>query len=437
MTDASNTVSALAATARRCALDLAALPSARRASLLRALADALASPDNRGPLTEANEADMADAQAAQARGELAEALVKRLTLTDDKLSSLVDGLRQLADMPELVGARQVHRELDEGLVLERLSCPLGVLGVVFEARPDAVPQITGLALKSGNAVLLKGGSEALRTNRALVKLIHGVLEAHGVDPGCVTLLEDRAQFGALLDCHEDVDLIVARGSGSFVSMVMERTKIPVMGHAEGLCHLYLHADAPAEMAARIAVDSKCSYPAACNSIETLLWAAGAEEALDATVLALREAGVELRGDEGTRARHGDMAPASDEDWATEYTAKILSIRRVDDLDAALAHIARYGSGHTEGIVTTDAAAADRFLREVDAAGAFHNASTRFADGYRYGLGAEVGVSTQKLHARGPVGVEGLLTYRYQLRGQGQVTLDYGPGKKSYTHRDLD
>lgn len=429
----------LARGARRAARPLAALDAESRSALLVSLADALDEETNRARLFEANRLDMADAEAAQTRGELAPALVKRLALTREKLASLSDGLRTLAKQPEYLNRRDLHRELDEGLVLERRSTPLGVLGIVFEARPDAVPQITGLALKSGNAVLLKGGSEALRTNRALVESIHEVMREHGLDPAAVALLEDRAEFGALLEEHEQVDLIIARGSTAFVKMVMGKTKIPVMGHAEGLCHVYLHADADPAMSAAVTVDAKCSYPAACNAMETLLWHRDATRAAESSLRALLAAGVEIRADHATRKRFAELAlsPADEQDWDTEYTDKIVSVRCVSGLDEALAHIEAHGSKHTEAIITADESSAERFLAEVDAAGVYWNASTRFADGYRYGHGAEVGISTGKLHARGPVGVEGLLSYRYVLRGQGQISADYSAEGKAFTHKDLD
>ncbi|NVB43029.1 glutamate-5-semialdehyde dehydrogenase [Pseudenhygromyxa sp. WMMC2535] len=436
-----SSVQARAAAARQAGRALASLAQAPRGALLEAIADALEAPQTQAEIAAANALDLAEARAAQARGELSEALVARLKLGPDKLAGLADGLRQLAAMPALVGIRQLERELDDGLILERISCPLGVLGVVFEARPDAVVQISGLALKSGNAVVLKGGSEALRSNRAVVAVIHRVIAERDLDPACVVLLEDRPAFAALLECEREIDLIIARGSGAFVQRVMDTTKIPVLGHAEGLCHLYIHADADPQRAAAIAVDAKCSYPAACNAIETLLWQRGAEAATRAALLALRERGVALRGDSASAALldAGEVAAADEGpggDWDLEYGDMILALRRVDDLDAALAHIEAHGSRHTEAIVCADdSPAAARFVAEVDAACVFVNASTRFADGYRFGLGAEVGIATGKLHARGPVGVEGLLTYRWLLRGHGQVSADYGPGKRSFTHRD--
>lgn len=422
--------------ARTAARALTALPGEARRRLLDDFAAALGTPAARQAVLAANAEDMARAREDEAAGRLGPALVKRLGLDDKKLDGVIDGLGQLARMPELVGRTTTHRELDQGLVLRRVTCPLGVLGVVFEARPDALVQIAGLGWKSGNALVLKGGREARATNRALAAVAHQVLGRHGIDARAMVLLEERAEVNALLAMDGLVEMIIARGSSEFIRHVRATSKIPVMAHADGICHLYLHAAAEPAMAARIAVDAKCSYPAACNSIETLLWDAAAGAALDASVAALRAQNVELRGCAATRARHPGMAPASDADWDTEYGALVLSIRQVPGADEALAHIARHGSRHTEAIVTADAAAAGRFLAEVDAACVFHNASTRFADGYRFGLGAEVGISTDKLHARGPVGVEGLLTYRWLLAGAGHASADYGPGGRRFTHRDL-
>jgi glutamate-5-semialdehyde dehydrogenase len=407
-----------------------------RTAVLEGLAGALERASVRAAVLAANAEDLARAREEEAQGTLAPALVKRLGLDDRKLASVIEGLQQLARMPDLVGQRLTHRELDRGLVLERVSCPLGALGVVFEARPDAMVQITGLAWKSGNAAVLKGGREARASNRALTNVAQEVLAAVGVDPGALVLLEDRAEVEALLALDDVVDMIIARGSSGFIRHVRSRSKIPVMAHADGICHIHLHGPTRPEKAARILVDAKCSYPAACNAVETLLWDEAAGPALDACVSALAAQGVELRACAETRRRHPNLPAASDADWDTEYGALVLSIKKVPDLDGALAHIARHGSRHTDAIVTDDAAAARRFLAEVDAACVFHDASTRFSDGFRFGLGAEVGISTDKLHARGPVGVEGLLTYRWLLHGEGQITADYGPGARPYTHRNL-
>ena len=431
-----STIRALAHAAKAASHPLAALPGPARSALLHDLAATLRDPLIVTQLLAANAEDLAAATQAHARGELDTSRFKRLGLDASKLAGVAHGLDQLADAPELLGRPDLRRELDDGLLLERVPCPLGVLGVVFEARPDAVPQIAGLALKSGNAAVLKGGREALHSNRALVAQIHRVLLRHGLDPACIALLEQREELDELLAQHDLLDLIIARGGKAFVHHVQAHTRIPVMGHAEGLCHLYLHRAADPAMAAAIAVDAKCSYPAACNAIETLLWDADATDALDTTIKSLQNAGVELRACANTRARHPALLPATDADWDTEHGALILNIRQVDDLEQALAHIAAHGSRHTEAIVTRDTAAAERFLARIDAADVFHNVSTRFADGYRFGLGAEVGISTGKLHARGPVGASGLLTYRWLLRGHGHVTSDYGPGKRAFTHRDL-
>jgi glutamate-5-semialdehyde dehydrogenase len=435
-TEVSALVRANALAARHAGKAVAALSDSHRSDLLLALAHAIEQP---ATITEVQAANHADLDAARAQN-VAPALVARLGLSASKLAELATGLRQLADQRGLVGRVQLRRELDEGLVLERVACPLGVLGVVFEARPDAVVQIAGLALTSGNAVLLKGGAEALHSNRALVTVVRRVLTERGLDPDAVVLLEDRPAFRALLELDDLVDLIIARGSGEFVRTVMDSTKIPVLGHAEGLCHLYLHADADPEVGAAIAVDAKCSYPAACNAIETLLWHRDAGPAASAALRALAERGVELRGDADSLALATElgisMIAAVPGDWDQEYGALILSVRRVDDLEVALAHIEGHGSRHTEAIVCRDPAVGERFVQAIDAACVFVNASTRFADGYRFGLGAEVGIATSKLHARGPVGVEGLLSYRWVLRGTGQVSADYGHGKRAFSHRDL-
>ena len=409
---------------------LARAPAEARTKALEALAAALADPGVRARVLEANGQDLTSATG------LAPALARRLKLDAVKLDTLADGARQLAARTDPLGTVLARRKLDEGLVLTQERCPLGVLAVVFESRPDALVQIASLALRSGNAVLLKGGREAAQSNRALADVVRGALERAGLPPDAVQLLDDRSEVEALLGLEKGVDLVVARGGKEFVEHVRARSRIPVLAHAEGVCHVFLHRSADPAKAARIVVDSKVTYPAACNAVETLLWEPGAEAALDASVTALRSAGVELRGDAATRARHAEMKPATEADWDAEYGALVLAVARVVNLDAALGHIARHGSQHTEAIVAADRAAAERFLAEVDAACVFHDASTRFADGYRFGLGGEVGIGTGKLHARGPVGVDGLLTFRWILRGSGQVSADYGPGKKPFLHQDL-
>ena len=433
-----NFTSDAAATAKAAGRQLAAAPASLRSSLLQDLATALGRASIREFVLRANRLDVDSAQREAAAGRLAAPLVHRLSLSEQKLTELQAGLTQLAAMEDAdaVGRVTLRRELDDGLVLERVTCPLGLLGVVFESRPDALVQIASLALRSGNAALLKGGREALATNRALAALVQDVLAQRGLPREAALLLEDRADVETLLGLDGLVDLVIARGSTAFINHIRQATRIPVMGHDAGICHLYLHQSADPAMAAALAVDGKCSYPAACNATETLLWDVGAEAALDAAVAALTAAQVELRADEPTRARHPHLLAATEADWDTEYGALVLSLKQVGGISEALAHIAAHGTGHTEAIVASSALAAAHFLQEVDAACVFHNASTRFSDGYRFGLGAEVGISTDKLHARGPVGVEGLYTYRWLLRGSGQVSTSYGSGGRTFKHRSL-
>jgi glutamate-5-semialdehyde dehydrogenase len=362
--------------------------------------------------------------------------VARLRLDRAKLAAAIDGVRQVAALEDPLGRRQLHTELDTGLVLERVSVPLGVVGVIFEARPDAVMQIASLAIRSGNAALLKGGREAIGSCRAIVEALQQGLAASAVDPACLELLTSRQESLALLRLDGLVDLIIPRGSNEMVRFIQANTRIPVLGHADGVCHLYVDRGADLAQAVGLAVDSKCQYPAACNAIETLLvHQAVAPAFLAAAIPVLEEAGVELRGDAQAQAL-GVRGRAEDDDWRCEYSDLILSVRVVADEEEALAHIARYGSRHTEAICTEDAEAAARFLASVDSAGVFHNCSTRFADGFRYGFGAEVGISTQTLPPRGPVGLEGLITYRYRLRGEGHTVAEYAAGQRRFRHQPL-
>jgi glutamate-5-semialdehyde dehydrogenase len=326
--------------------------------------------------------------------------------------------------------------LADGLVLERLSVPLGVLGVIFEARPDAVLQIASLAIRSGNGALLKGGREASHSCGAILTALRHGLAASAVDPDALELLTSREESLGLLKLDGLVDLIIPRGSNALVRFIQDNTRIPVLGHADGICHLFVDRAADLDLALRVALDSKTQYPAACNAIETLLVdGAIAPVFLPRAAVAFGQAGVELRGDAVAMAL-GVSHPASDDDWSTEYSDLILSVMVVPNLEAALEHIARYGSRHTDAICTTDPAAADRFLAAVNSAGVYLNCSTRFADGFRYGFGAEVGISTQTLPPRGPVGLEGLVTYRYRLRGEGHIAADYASGVRRFTHRSL-
>ncbi len=381
-------------------------------------------------------ANQMDCQQAQADG-IAKPLYNRLKLDEAKLKGAISGLRDVEKLADPVGAIQINRELDQGLNLRRLTCPLGVLGVVFEARPDAVIQISALAVKSGNGVILKGGKEAINSCRELVKAIRQGLATTAVNPEVVQLLTTRSEIIELLQLDKYVDLIIPRGSNSFVQFVQENTRIPVLGHADGICHLYIDREADISKALPIVIDSKIQYPAACNALETLLVHQQiAPQFLPKLAAELQQKGVELRGDSHSQ-KIVNIAPATDADWQTEYTDLILSIKVVENLEAAISHINTYGSGHTDGIITEDQEAAQTFMAIVDSAGVFHNCSTRFADGFRYGFGAEVGISTHKMPPRGPVGLEGLVTYKYQLIGDGHIVATYaGNNPKPFTHRNL-
>lgn len=388
-------------------------------------------------------ANAKDCEIAQGEG-ISKPLYNRLKMDQTKLDATIAGVRDVGKLPDPVGEIQLHRELDDGLILKRVSAPLGVVAVIFEARPEAAIQISALAIKSGNGVILKGGKEANNSCAAIVKAIRQGLAQTEVDPDVVQLLTTREETLALLKLDDFVDLIVPRGSNEFVRFVQDNTRIPVLGHAEGICHLYVDASAEIEKAVTIAVDSKTQYPAACNAMETLLvHEAVASEFLPQVATALQGRQVQLRLDEKSQdilkntPDLQEWEPATEEDWKTEYTDLILSIKVVHFLEEAIAHINTYGSGHTDAIVTEEQSAADLFLSQVASAGVFHNCSTRFADGFRYGFGAEVGISTQKMPPRGPVGLEGLVTYKYQLIGNGHVVATYsGPEAKSFTHRNL-
>jgi glutamate-5-semialdehyde dehydrogenase len=382
-----------------------------RTAILTELAGALR--QGQSAIFEANEKDLAEAGAAG----IAAPLLKRLVLNEPKLRDVVDGIEQIAAMADPVGRVVEETELDEGLTLKKVQAPIGVLAMIYESRPDAGPQIASLAIRSGNAVLLKGGHEAAHTNRAIGEIIRAVLKKHGVEDA-VQLVSTREEIAELLKMDDLINLVIPRGSNEMVRSIQQSTKIPVLGHADGVCHVYIDEFADTEKAARIAVDSKAQYPAVCNAAETLLVHSrfgGREKVLQA----LRDAGVELR----------------DSGFGSEYLDYIMNVKTVNSLDEAIAHIDKYGSAHTDSIVTENEENARRFLNEVDSAGVFWNASTRFADGFRYGFGAEVGVSTNKTHARGPVGMEGLLIYKYQLIGDGHIVATYsGENAKPFLHR---
>ena len=428
---ASRTLVEIARQTRQAARQLAMLSTAEKDRAIEAIALKLES-----SAADILAANIADCQAANVAG-ISKPLYNRLKMDETKLEANIAGVRDVKRLSDPVGNIQIHRELDTGLILKRVTCPLGVLGVIFEARPEAAVQISSLAIKSGNGVILKGGKEAIRSCEAIVKAIRQGLAETAVSPDAVQLLTTREETMELLKLDECVDLIIPRGSNSFVRFVQDNTRIPVLGHAEGICHLYVDKSTDIQKAISIAIDAKTQYPAACNAIETLLVHASiAAEFLPRVARELQDRDVELLG--GDRAcQLLNISPATDADWATEYSDLMLSIKIVDSLEEAIAHINTYGSKHTEAIVAEDAAAATIFLNQIDAAGVFHNCSTRFSDGFRYGFGAEVGISTQQMPPRGPVGLEGLVTYKYQIAGDGHIAATYtGKKAKAFTHRDV-
>jgi glutamate-5-semialdehyde dehydrogenase len=434
-----SSVASVARRARIASRAIANLSAEARNAALIAVADAIE--QNARKILDANDRDCRTAEAEVAAGRMSAAMLARLRVNERGVAQMAAQVREVARLEDPLGRRLSATELDDGLVLYKESCPFGVVGVIFESRPDAVPQLASLALKSGNAVLLKGGAEAAHTNEALVSIWREALRKFPAIPAeSINLLQTRADVKEMLALDRDVDLIIPRGSYALVQFITEHSRIPVLGHSEGICHVYVDRAADLEKAIAIAYDAKVQYPAVCNAAETLLvHETIAGKFLPRMVAKFKEAKVEIRGDSKTVALlpKDGIVPATEEDWATEYSDLILSVKIVADLEEAIEHVNRYGSRHTDAIVTEDAEAARRFLNEVDAAGVFHNASTRFADGYRYGLGAEVGISTSKLHARGPMGLEGLTTYKYKLHGDGHTVDPYAKGEKKFKHRRLD
>ncbi len=422
----------IAIQAKEASIRLAAVNSELKNQALAEIARALEL--NQAEIAAANRADMERSE----QENLAGPLLKRLRFDQDKIKEACDGLESLITLPDPVGKTLSATELDHGLELYQVSSPIGVIGVIFESRPDALVQISSLCLKSGNAVLLKGGSEAAETNRILADIINSASVEAGIPPGWIGLLETRADVADMLEMDETIDLIVPRGSNEFVQHIMDNTNIPVLGHADGICHVYVDSKADLDMAGRIVVDSKCQYVAVCNAAETMLVHREIAPAfLPQLKEALEEKGVEIRGCEKT-VKLIEVKPATENDWQTEYLDLILSIKIVDSLDEAIDHINRYGSGHTDAIVTGHRARGITFMDYVDSAGVFLNCSSRFSDGFRYGLGAEVGISTNKIHARGPVGLEGLVIYKWRLIGDGHIVADFsGKDGKVFTHRSLD
>jgi glutamate-5-semialdehyde dehydrogenase len=424
---------------RRAARELTRLSADQRNKILLAAADGLEA--HEAEILKANREDCESLERKElelAAGKASAALLKRLKTSAAGIKDMAKQVRDVSKLEDPLGRVLATTELDDGLTLQKVSCALGVVAVIFESRPDAVPQVGSLAIKTGNGLVLKGGAEARQTNRVLVSVWHEALAA--VSPSlrpAICALTDRADVARILEMDRDIDLVVPRGSTEFVNYVFQHSRIPVLGHGSGICHIYVDSAADQKMAKKVIVDAKVQYPAACNSVEkVLVHQKIAEEFLPALVDALQSAGVEVRGCSRTTRLlpHRQIVPATEEDWHTEYGDLKITVKVVSDMEEAIDHINRYGSRHTESILTQDDAAAEVFMDEVDAASVFHNASTRFADGFRYGLGAELGISNSKLHARGPVGMEGLLTYKYKLHGSGQTVTDYAQGKSAFKHR---
>jgi len=420
----------LAHIANKASVSLASLSGEVKNNALKNIADALQF--HKGEIFQANSIDIRNGEDEG----LLSPVLKRLKFDDKKLDEVISGIQSLISLEEPVGKELMVTELDKDLILHKVTCPIGVIGVIFESRPDALVQISCLCLKSGNACLLKGGSEALETNRVLARIIYEASISAGITEGWMHLLETRQDVKEMLDCDDSIDLLIPRGSNEFVKYIMNNTKIPVMGHADGICHCYVDQFADLELASKVVLDSKTQYVAVCNATETLLVHEKiAEEFLPIIFAALDTKQVQMYGCEKTQ-NIINVSPANDESFKTEYLDYQISIKVVTDIDEAINHINKYGSGHTDAILTQDSKRAELFMVLVDSGNVFWNCSTRFSDGFRYGFGAEVGISTSKIHARGPVGLEGLLIYKYKLYGKGQIVADYSEGRSRFTHRDL-
>jgi glutamate-5-semialdehyde dehydrogenase len=423
---------------RRAARDLARLSAEQRKLILLAAADLL---EKRvAEILKANQEDCEALERELATSAASTPLMKRLRTSSAGIKDMARQVRDVAKLEDPLSRVLATTELDDGLTLQKVSCALGVVAVIFESRPDVVPQVGSLAIKTGNGLVLKGGAEARQTNRVLVSIWHDALSAvsSSLRPA-ICALTDRADVARILEMDRDIDLVVPRGSTEFVNYVFEHSRIPVLGHGSGICHIYVDSAADLKMAQEVIFDAKVQYPAACNSVEkVLVHQEVAEEFIPALVAALQFAGVEVRGCSRTSKlfANSQIIAATEQDWHTEYGDLKITVKIVNDMDEAIEHINHYGSRHTEGILTQGERAAELFMDEVDAASVFHNASTRFADGFRYGLGAELGISNSKLHARGPVGLEGLLTYKYKLHGSGQTVAEYAQGKRTFKHRRL-
>ena len=415
----------IAKNAKNAAVEALQLSSDIKNKALNAIADILEI--NKDEIILANKNDLDNAK------DLSSSMFNRLKLDENKIRDMIQGVRDIANLPDPINKEIWSRDIADGITLKKISCPIGVIGVIFEARPDVISQISSLAIKSSNAVILKGGSEAENTNKIIFNLILSALNSvTGFPSDMINLIFTRDDVKELLDADEYVNLIIPRGSNSLVKYIKSNTKIPVLGHADGICHIYIDETADINKVLSICIDAKCQYPSACNAVETILINKSvALSILPSLMFKFVENGVEVIADEETRKIIPNIRLATEEDWKTEYSDKIVSIKVVESIDEAISHINKYGSGHTDCIITEDDDNANKFMTFVDSAGVYKNISTRFADGFRYGFGAEVGISTNKTHARGPVGLEGLTIYKYKLFGNGDIVADFSSGKRSF------
>ncbi|MBP3847985.1 glutamate-5-semialdehyde dehydrogenase [bacterium] len=410
----------IAKNAKEASLKISGLETKIKNQALSAIASAIELYKNE--IFKANKIDLENALSLVEEGKLSKSTFNRLKLDENKMRDMIQGVRDISNLEDPVGKILLKRELDKDLILEKVTCPIGVLGIIFEARPDVISQISSLAIKSSNAVILKGGKESVNTNKKIMEIIDNALsQVEGFPQNVIQQVFTHDDISQMLKCDKYINLIIPRGGNKLVQYIKANTNIPVLGHASGICHIFVDKDADIDDAIRIVVDAKTQYPSACNAVETLLIHKDFDKKDELlAALQLEEIKLELNPD----------------DWATEYGDKVLSVKFVDNIEQAIEHINTYGSGHTDSIITNNTANAERFMNEVDSAGVYHNASTRFADGFRYGFGAEVGISTNKTHARGPVGLEGLTIYKYKLHGKGQIVDDYAKGLKQFHHRDI-
>lgn len=410
----------IAKNAKQASLKIAELDTNLKNQALIKIADTFET--HKSEIFEANKKDLEEAENLVQTGEITKATFNRLKLDENKMRDMIQGVRDIANLEDPIGKKLFVRELDEGLVLNKVSCPIGVLGIIFEARPDVISQISSLAIKSSNAVILKGGKESKNTNKKILEIINSALDTiEGFPKNVIQQVFSRDDVTEMLKCDQYINLIIPRGGNKLVKYIKENTKIPVLGHANGICHIFVDKSADIDMASKIVIDAKTQYPSACNAVETLLIHKDFSKA-DELLASLQLSEIKL--------------VSNPEAWDIEYGDKILSYKFVNDIDEAIEHINTYGSGHTDCIITKDVQNAEKFMNNVDSAGVYLNASTRFADGFRYGFGAEVGISTNKTHARGPVGLEGLTIYKYKLLGNGHIVDDYAKGIKQFHHKDL-